>query len=538
MKYSQKNIDTQINTYAQNKYKNNKSIMKKTALRRLLALFALGAMVLTLFAGYGTAQAASVEDDAENPSDVEGLEAEALNGAVRLTWDEATDDTGIVGYQVHYGLSSVDEPGESYDFNEDVGDTLEFVVEELENDTTYYFSVIAYDGADPRNESLAWATEASATPSDDLADPNADDSEAPEVTDAEAVDNVTVRVEFSEGVVLPSDNPEDAFVIENEDFEPLEVTAAELDPEDNSDATVLLTTTVQDPEQTYTITVSIDVADKAGNPIISGTSDTAEFDGTDQEPAEEEPETDDTTPPVLESVEVIDEENIILNFSETIILGIDPAQNFRVLATDDNSELTFLGVQLGDNSDGVEDASALVTTAPQEAKEYLVIVSGITDEAGNEIETADASLNFQGTGSGGEDNGNVDPDNETVQEVANFLAGKIFDAGQYLVTLTWQIPENQASTILEQIVYLSTDGENYEQEAVLDPDVTEYKIDGLSFGEYWFKVTQKDEEGNETEGVVSKLILPETGPGMAGLMLGSVALGRMITRRKKRNKKL
>ncbi|MFA6992912.1 MAG: fibronectin type III domain-containing protein, partial [Candidatus Gracilibacteria bacterium] len=95
--------------------------------------------------------------DTTVPSDVENVQAEALNATVSLAWDAATDNTAVTGYQVYYGLTSVTETGQSYDEHVDVGNVLEYTVDELTNDTTYYFSVIAYDAAG--NESASWAKE-------------------------------------------------------------------------------------------------------------------------------------------------------------------------------------------------------------------------------------------------------------------------------------------------------------------------------------------------------------------------------------------
>lgn len=465
--------------------------------------------------------------DTENPSDITSLDATALDSAILLEWSEATDDTGVEGYTIYYGLDSVTAQGQEYDLNKDVGDVLEYTMTELENGTPYYFSVVAYDEAG--NESLAWAPEASATPSADAGDDEEEDTEAPQVTDAEALNREEVKVVFSEDIVLPEEDPQDAFQIENDDnFEPLIVIDAKMDEDAEgvkNEDTVILTTDVQEEGVVYKLTVGIDIKDKADNPVISGTSDTAIFTGSGEEKV---------VPSDLELVDIesVDNTHIMVNFSKKVVLDIDPSENF-VISTEGESpvELEVLGVQLGTNDEGVEEASVLITTAPQEEIDYNVSVKNITDEDGNEM--ADTSDFF--TGMAAAEGGDDDEVEDIIAplDVANLLAEKVLEAEKYLVTLKWDIPEENVEDTVAQTVYESEDGEDYTHEADLEADVTEYEVSELDPGEYWFKVTQSDAAGNESEGTVVNVILSETGPGIVGLIVVSLGLGHLISRRKR-----
>ncbi|MEK7086033.1 MAG: fibronectin type III domain-containing protein, partial [Patescibacteria group bacterium] len=327
--------------------------MKKLA-SAILATFLFSSFALTAFAA-----------DTANPSDVENLKATAMDGAVELTWNKATDDTGVTGYKVFYGLTAVNKKGQKYDSQKDVKDVLKYTVTNLANGKKYYFSVVAYDAAS--NESLNWATglkganEISATPAkgaaDDKAGPKDEDKDAPQVADSEALNNVEVKVVFSEKIVLPKDNPEDAFDIEDQDkFGPLLVTAAKMDTEDETNKTVILTTAKQQENVEYKLTVGIDVKDKAGNPMVSGTSDTAVFQGS----GEEKPSADVVGPSVVK-IESVDNTHVLVNFDETIVLSIDPAEDFEItVESDKTKKLSVLGVKLGTNSASVEDSSAIV----------------------------------------------------------------------------------------------------------------------------------------------------------------------------------
>lgn len=485
------------------------------------------------------------EPDNEPPSDVEGLEVEPLDGAVNLTWLPATDNVGVEGYEIHYGLTPVTESGQSYDNVLDVGDVLEYTITGLENGTTYYFSAVAYDAAG--NESLHWATNSpfSATPSADAGEPNENDvleveenEDAPQVSDAEAVNREQVLVVFSKEIVLPEEDPQDAFSIENnEDFTELVVLEAEMWEEDETNATVLLTTEVQEEGVEYTLTAHIAIRDLDGNPIISGTSDTAIFSGSGLEMEEVEPL-------VVLDAESIDSTNFSVTFNKTVVLGVDPAENFLVHAVDDMSDApTIMAVTLGENHEGTEDAFAVVRTSPQSNVNYMVTVLGVTDEDGNPIHEDANYATFEGPFVPDEDEDedvdeDVDeptlPDVTPPEDVAKFLAQAFLRMDELVVSLTWTLPVDPDWDSVLQRLYMSTDlGENYLEEAELDPDVSSYEIEGLEPGEYWFKLTQEDAAGNESRGVVTKVILTETGPGVVGLLLASLGLGTLVTRRRK-----
>ncbi|OGJ42059.1 hypothetical protein A3I58_02690 [Candidatus Peregrinibacteria bacterium RIFCSPLOWO2_02_FULL_39_10] len=476
---------------------------------------------ILLFALSGNVFAA----DSENPSDVEGIKAEALNGSVKVSWKAATDNTNIAGYQVHYGLNSIGEAFSEYDDFADVGDVLSYTVSDLENGKKYYFSVIAYDAAG--NESVNWGIpESSATPSGDLDAPA--DKIAPQVKSAEALNIEEVKVVFSEEVVLPKDDPQNAFSVENDDdFELLEVSDVKMDEEDKDNTTVILSTDPQEESATYTLTVGIEIKDKAGNSIISGTSDTAMFTGS-----AEAKEIEDAQGPKITKVETVDSTHVGVSFNEAVVLNIDPSENFQITQSGDPSKtLAVLGVKLGGSSAGVEDAFAVITTAPQEKVKYTVKIVELKDEAGNDPDATASSAEFEGI------EGEVTPpdvdDPTPPSDVANFIAKAIMEAEQYVIKLTWQLAAD-TQDVSAQLLYQSNDkGQKYDMKASLAPTDTQYDVEGLSKGEYWFKLTQKDSAGNESAGVVTKVILAETGPEMIGLVVFSLILGRIVTKKKR-----
>ncbi len=537
-------------------------------------LFSLLAGLTLLFSLTSTVFAA----DEITPSDVENVVAEAGDEVVILSWDAAIDNEAVTGYFVYSGLASVDAEDEEYDFgSQDVGDVLSAEVSGLENGTTYYFAVTAYDAAG--NESPSYSFEVDATP-EEGGDIEADD-EAPTVVTAEAVSMVEVDVEFSEEVALPETNPEQAFVVENDEtFELLEVLDAVIladeDVEEGKEGMVVrLTTEEQTKDADYILTATIDVTDLVENPIISGTSDTATFVGSD-----EAPEDADTEEPEVTGAEYMDMTNILVNFSETIVLSLTPAEDFEVSVKGSAGAETLevTEVVLGENTEtGDEDGSVILTVSEMtDGETYVVSVDGVTDEEGNDLNTDADSAEFTvgeetGAEGEGEGEGEGEEEEEDVMEDATDLMAEVIktivteavvcdeveDAEEgeeveegaeeeevaecvasdevvdWKVMLDWVLPEEAASTL--QTLYFSDDGTEFAitETLALDSEEFEYMNSMLEEGEdYWFKLTQSDDEGNETDGVMVKINLSETGPGIAGLLLVSLGLGHFASRRK------
>ncbi len=291
-------------------------------LRKFLALGA----TLTLLMGQTLVAFAA---DITAPSDVEGLEAFPGDEEVTLSWDAATDDTDVTGYFIYTGLNSVSEDGGSYSLGStDAGDVLSYTMDTLTNGVTYYFAITAYDAEG--NESEFYSLEAEATPQES----ETGDFTEPTVSDAEAITGTLVEVSFSEDVVLPEENPEAAFSIEASDGETLEVLDAYLSDDDNS--VVFVVTDDQTAGAEYILTAGIDIEDEAGNPIVSGTSDTAIFTGSSlDEPAEDVGDEEEPTEDVdfmLDEIEATSETEITVTFTQEV--SVAEAGSFQIQLED------------------------------------------------------------------------------------------------------------------------------------------------------------------------------------------------------------
>lgn len=474
--------------------------------------------------------------DATYPADVDGVKAVAGDKMVTLSWNAATDNVGVTGYKIFYGPSSVSNDGASYTMGPvDVKNVLTYDVKNLENGKAYYFAVTAYDAAG--NESEFYSTEVSATPkaAGAPATPAADDKVAPKVVSAVAVYKNSLKVTFSEAVQLPATKAEAAFSVK-EDFLnlTLAISKAEMDKADPTNKTVVLTTADQKKAAKYVLTAGIQIKDLAGNPIVSGTSDTATFTGTDAvqevvKPAAEETAADKTAPAFV-SVKALDGNNIEVTFSEPVVLLADAVKNFIVTDAADNTKITNVKkVSVSGNGTKIT-----LNTDNLEAKKYNLIALKIKDVAGNELPTEASATTFDGMAPAVVENPTDKPVDGKVEEAASDLMAKAM--ANMMVNLSWKPNTDKLAGMANFVVYMSSDkGVTYGDGVVLGKDAKSYDFSSLKEDMvYYFKLTTRDANGKESEGLITSLILPKTGPEIALLFMGSAGLGAFFTRKKKK----
>jgi hypothetical protein len=502
----------------------------------LLSLSSLLAMTFSSFAlaaepevtAVDASETEEVAEDTTEPSDVENILAIPGDGEVTLTWDPATDDTAVTGYIVYSGLTSVIVDEGEYTFGAtNVGNVVSYTMENLSNEVTYYFSVTAFDANE--NESLHYSTEVEATP----AEGETGDFTSPTVSDANAVSSTLVEVEFSENVVLPSDAGS-AFSIVATDGTAIEV----LDAYTIGDGgTVMLVTDVQTAGAQYILTGGIQIADAAGNPIVSGTTDTASFtgsalegmdvdDGTDDGTDEGTDDgTDDVSTPTegfaIEGVTALTADSVEIDFSEDLALA--EASSFTIQLMDDALiEVLVLDAVISGN-----DASVvtLITESMEAGNEYIITMdTAVLNASGASLEAAARSVDFTAKTM---DLSDLIPP----EDVTAFLADAL---NETTVALSWDASVNSAGDLAHYLLYSAVSDADFGEAVMLAMDVLEYEMDGLTPGEtYNFKVTAVDENGNESEGVMSTVTLPETGPGMIAFAGISLLGAGVVTRRRK-----
>lgn len=501
----------------------------KKLLSLLMASIALGV--------FGSLSVNAQTADAIMPSDVENVKAVAADKQITLSWNVANDNVGVKGYKIYYGTNSVTKDGGSYNMGPlDAGNKITYTVADLKNGTPYYFAVTAYDAAG--NESENYSLEATAIPEGKISDdkPLATDTEAPKVVKAESVAKDIVKVSFSETVALPAVNPDGAFAIKNDaNQEILKVLKAAMDTSDSAQKTVLLTTDVQKAGVSYILTAGIQVKDASGNPIVSGTSDTAPFTGTDLEPKPAPDSKDDKVAPQIIEVKTLDATHVQVTFSEMVVFAKEPKQNFIITEEEKiENTLAVTGVEL--QKDGAENEAMIATviTDPQKALSYNLIVVDATDKAGNLMAVEKSSSTFMGRAS--EKPSDLKPEDglaDTVspEDVTEFAARL---ARAMVMRLSWKSSLDTKGDLDHYVLYKSKDGKTYGEGVILKKEDSVFDVLDLVPGvKYFFKLTAKDMAGNESQGAVTTFTLPATGPEIALLLVGSLGIGKVLKRKKK-----
>ncbi len=100
---------------------------------------------------------------------------------------------------------------------------------------------------------------------------------SPTVINAKSLDKDTLQIEFSEDIILPKEDKEKEFIVTEELNKDvfLDILSVQLKEQENN--IVILKTSVQKEGTNYTVTVSPNITDLSGMPIISGITDTATF---------------------------------------------------------------------------------------------------------------------------------------------------------------------------------------------------------------------------------------------------------------------
>jgi hypothetical protein len=276
-------------------------------------------------------------NEPENVNNVSAVSKDATT--LTVSWDEAKDYQGsdVDHYRIYYGTQSVqggDAP--SYEVEVDTPDNATiYDLGDLSTDTTYYLSVTAIDALDV--ESLEYSIETSGIPTEEIVEPEGD-TVPPTVVNVIAADKNHVLVGFSEEVVLPELLAEAAFTITEQinAINVLEVISAKKYEEDPENKTVLLETAEQTKNVNYIVTASVAITDLAGNPIVSGSTDSGIFLGSDLESSVVSEED------VMEEVVMEEEEEVVDEAEELLDTPLDEvAEEVDVMAPEDITNLVL-----------------------------------------------------------------------------------------------------------------------------------------------------------------------------------------------------
>lgn len=482
-------------------------------------------LVSTLLFGAQVALAAGL------PGNVTGPDATAIDAtSIGLTWNGVTDaeDNPVDHYRIYYGTFSVFEEGAGEYENEldTPTNNTSYVISGLTSDTTYYFSVTGISSDNLESEEYSF--EASATTLAGEAVPaEVQDTTSPTVTSVSAPDKMHVKLVFSEAVQLPDVVPEASFGIV-EQINPaniLTVNSATIDPADPVGMTVLLETSEQTANVNYIVTAGVAVKDLAGNPIVSGSTDSGLFLGSSVEPpAMELPAAE---LPAAQA-EVVDCDKDLGCFVQH--LSVCSAAMVKESDAEYEYKLEITGIEGADcliKYTAEKHPNVLFSGTDMECK---VVQGAYTPETYKEalsLENCDGTLV----------DGYVEiemVDTTPPENITNLLLTFREQLEKFVVIMNWTASINSAKDLVDQILYMSLDrGLTYDDGKSLGSIVTNTEVANLDGGkEYTFKITTKDATGNESTGTIKSIRLPQTGVGIGLVLLGSALAARSALRRK------
>ena len=487
--------------------------------------------------------AAQLTFAAGEPENVKNLKATAVDStSIQLAWDAAKDGAGaaVKNYRVYYGTTSVFKAGKGeYDSKIDSTDNkTTYTVAKLTAGTAYYFSVTALDSKGI--ESASYSYEASAT-TKAVAGSTVKDTTAPTVAKVSAADKTHVKVVFSEAVALPALIPETAFSIKQQvdSTKTLAVKSAKLDVLDTSKKTVVLETAEQTASVNYIVTAGVTVKDVAGNPMVSGSTDSGLFLGSAKAAAAATTSattsstTTTTTAATTSTGDCVKDMTCFLNYLKTCSVG-------KVLQEDTGKKYQYKVEVVG--VDTVTSSNCSVKYTANVHPDILYATTYMTCQVPKgayssvaAYETVFDVKKCTGNLTKGYKSITAAKDTTPPENITNLLASYKKKLKKFIVSLSWTASLNTAKDLADQMLYQSLNrGKTYDTGKSLGALATKTDVTNLDGGkEYTFKVTTKDTSGNESTGVVKSIRLPQTGVGVGILLLGSMYGAHRVMRRKK-----
>jgi len=226
------------------------------------------------------------------------------------------------------------------------------------------------------------------------------------------------------------------------------------------------------------------------------------------------------------SAQAFDSESFEVEFSKSVQYVNDIAEKFTLFSVSDpNLNLDIQEVLLNQ----VDDKKILLVTKGFDANDsYIVEVSDLNALDGDALlrDNMQIEVNSQQSQAG--------VDQSQLTDVTN-LQATLSQSNPSKVDLNFQNPESNSASKF-QIFIKSDDGSRFDLLKELSNDLSKValNIGTPSSNAVELKVVSVYESGNQSEGVITRLLIPETGPGsLFATLFGSSLLGWWIHRRRK-----
>lgn len=470
----------------------------------------VGSVLISIFAFTSIASAQDITQTSD--LNITGVTVTETTGdSVTLAWDA---NPNAATYTVEYGTEAVVEQGDTYNQPPEETDTDQITIENLNPNTTYYFSIVAFNEA-KTSASQEYSEEVNATTTSLSA--NFD------IVALEVVNAGEVEIELTEPVILPENAKGEVLIklLENPS-ETLNVVEVKI--KENENNVLVINTEAQSPDTNYVLELT-DAFENATAESIQEISRTQGFTGYNA--ASSDTTTGAMTGLKLDGVKALDVNgmNVVeIDFNADLDLDESDLSSFTIVKSNDPNQFIEVKEIKPNNQD---KSKYLLVTAEQELTTYSLILTALESIDGQSISDDNLIVEFQGIVIG-----TVEEADEESDEI--MLSNLRVTTSENNVTVLWDEPNSDAN-LSEVKIYLSTDKGNTfnEVKSGINPIAKSTTIENINVGtDNQLKISLVV-DGAETEGQIIDFELAETGPATSlALVLMFAVSGSYILKRK------
>lgn len=439
-----------------------------------------------------------------------------------IKFDEVLDATN---YTLLIGTNSVSSSAESYNLPPIImGGNLEYRVSNLKPDTTYFMRVFA-ENANDKSENLSDEISVNLSQLKTNILPS-------QITDLIVLDSRNVQIAFEKDMQFNEETIKTLRLFKK--FDGNEILIQNIEIIDQKNIKLFIKQNL-DPNFDYELHILPDLLDIDANPL-SAEKLVANFNTTDQLSEY----VDLTNLPDLKIVSAVafDQSAFEVEFSHEIKKDPSLRSRVKIFRKDNQENLDVVDVLFNE----LEPKKILIVTTQVEETDYVIEVKDVQSEQGKIITPADSRINVLNKPKANISEIPAMMELPPIMEVAptqvseiSGVKGTIDSMDNSKLQLSFNKPTDKE--IKEIKVFLeSEDGKTFDLIDVVSKDLSKVILElGTPVrSEKNLKVVAVDNNGNESEGIITKLLIPETGPAAAlATLIGSGLLGAVVSRRRK-----
>ena len=455
--------------------------------------------------------------------DVENLQIKQTGkDFVEISFEQVRDATN---YTLLMGTESVSLPEDSYNLPPIImGDNLEYRVSNLKPETTYFMRVFANSDND-QSENLSDEISINLLKSGQDLLPS-------DIEELIVLDSRNIQIAFKKSMQFDDETIDALRMFKNFDGNEHFIQLIEIIDDRNLK---LFLKDDLDLNFDYDIHILPSLTDINANPLdpeklvlkFSTTNDLVSF-------------VDLTDLPDLKIISAIafDKSAFEVEFSDPIKRDPDLRNRVKIFeAQDPDKQLKVVDVLFNE----LEPKKLLIVTTEVEEKNYTINLQDVQSEMGKIISPADSTVNVLNKPKSGVseivDVMELPADNTYSTSVADVskLSGEVLIDDNSKIKLTFEKPKNNKLKEFK-VLLENKDGKTFDLVDVISKDLSKVVLElGTPVTDAKnIKVVAVDEDGNESIGAITKLLIPETGPAAAlATLIGSGLLGAVISRRRK-----